>query len=189
MGTKSYATRRRFDRWRRGLGWVVLLEAAWLGGCPGTLEDKERFLVDGGRMGSDGGPLGGGDGGGGNTTGGPSDGAVDANADGGSAASEGCSNVVEFVFLPSCGGNGCHGAVAPQNGLDLVSAGVASRVVNVTATSCNVPLADPSNPDNSLLIQKLSPSPPCGAPMPIGRAALTDEQTSCLKAWIAAQSR
>lgn len=108
----------------------------------------------------------------------------------GSAGSSGtgaCGDVVTRVFVPTCGGTGCHSATAPQQDLDLVSPGVASRVVGVSAKQCLVLLADPQNPEQSLMYQKLLPKPQCGAQMPLARPALSSSDIACVLAWIAAQ--
>jgi hypothetical protein len=129
-----------------------------LAGCPGTLADKELY---------------------------------EAALDGATSRADGsdgpCGDVVARVFVPNCGGSGCHGASAPQQDLDLVSPGVASRVVGVTGKGCSVVLADPSDPEGSLMYQKLSPAPPCGSPMPLARPPLSRADTACVLAWIAAQ--
>ncbi|MEO8901971.1 MAG: hypothetical protein ABI488_08890 [Polyangiaceae bacterium] len=138
---------------------AVAAALAFLAGCPGTLSDKERFLVDAGDQ----------------DTG-------DADANNGP-----CGDVVARIFVPSCGGTGCHSAMAPQQGLDLVSPGVASRVVGVIAKGCPVAIADPANPTGSLIYQKLSPSPPCGSPMPLARPPLSDADATCVFNWIVAQ--
>lgn len=130
---------------------------AALGGCPGTLDDKARFL-DAGSGGSSG-----------TASGGP------------------CSDVPTRVFTPSCGGVGCHGAMSPQQGLDLVSPGVAARVVGVAGKMCSGILADPANPASSLLYTKLLPGVTCGAQMPLARPVLPQSDVDCIKTWIGAQ--
>ncbi len=130
------------------LGCVGLL----LAGCPGTLEDKERFLVDGAMTGNG-----------------------------------GCGDVPTRIFVPSCGGIGCHGVTAPQQGLDLESPGVAARVIGVRAKVCSGLLADPANPDGSLIYGKLLDPPPCGARMPLARPSLSLADIECVKAWIVAR--
>ena len=128
-------------------------------GCPGTLRDKERFLVD--------------------AT--PGETAIDG-ADAG-----GCGDVVTRIFRPQCGSGVCHGAIAPQQGLDLVSASVATRVVGVAGRECAGTLADPAAPETSLLYTKLTAQPPCGAQMPLAQLPLTSADIACVRAWIAAQ--
>lgn len=110
--------------------------------------------------------------------------------DDGSAGSDAvgpCGDVIARIFVPSCGGTGCHNASAPQQDLDLVSAGVAERVVGVSAKQCSQVLADPEHPEQSLLYQKLLPQPDCGAQMPLARPALSSADTACVLTWIAAQ--
>ena len=145
--------------WRLAVGALILTA-----GCPGTLADKELYeaALDAGR-----GPDG---------------------ADGGGGADAGpCGDVVARIFVPTCGGTSCHGTSAPQQDLDLVSPGLASRVVGVTAKGCSVMLANPADPESSLIYQKLSPTPPCGAPMPLARPPLSRAEVACVLAWIAAQ--
>ena len=143
---------------RRAWGRVALGAAlALLTGCAGKLADKQAFIE-----------------------------AYEADA-GNRDYVKGCGDVVTRIFIPSCGGNGCHGGTAPQQDLDLVSPGVASRVSGVAGKGCAVTLADPSNPEASLMYLKLAPKPPCGAPMPLARPPLNDADTACVLAWIGAQ--
>jgi hypothetical protein len=130
-----------------------------LTGCPGTLTDKDRFLTDAGAD-------------------------IVAPVDTGTGA---CGDVVARIFQPQCGNTGCHGALAPQQGLDLVSAGVAARVVGVNGTECSGLLANPASPETSLLYTKLSSHPPCGAQMPLAANPLSGADAACVLAWIAAQ--
>jgi len=134
---------------------LLLLAVA---GCPGTLTDKERFLLDGGP-----------------------DSTLPLDA-GGS-----CGDVVSRIFQPQCGNSGCHGAMAPQQNLDLVSAGVAARVVGVSGTECSGVLANPASPETSLLYTKLSAHPPCGAQMPLAATPLSSADIACVLQWIANQ--
>ena len=150
-------------RGSRARSWLLAFGALSLFvGCPGTLRDKELYeaALDGGH-----GPKG---------------------AEGGAEAGP-CGDVVARIFVPTCGGTSCHGTQAPQQDLDLVSPGVASRVVGVTAKGCAVLLADPADPEASLIYQKLAPAPPCGSPMPLARPPLSRADAACVLAWIAAQ--
>ncbi len=163
--------------------------ASLLGGCPGSLEHKERFLVAAGNAGQSSAAAGGGSGlgsGGGDAV--PTEAGAGAGVEADAGPDLGpCGDVVTRIFVPSCGGTGCHDATGPQQDLDLVSPGVAARVVGVRGLGCNATLADPGNPEASLIYQKLSPTPPCGSPMPLARPALSDEDVACVLAWIAAQ--
>jgi hypothetical protein len=141
--------------------WLLTFGAlGFLAGCPGTLADKELYAaaLDG--------------------AGGPN---------GGDSGSGPCGDVVARIFVPTCGGTGCHGANAAQQDLDLVSPGLASRVVGVPGTTCAGVLADPADPERSLIYQKILPSPPCGGQMPLARPPLGREDAACVLAWIAAQ--
>jgi hypothetical protein len=148
-----------------------------LSACPGKLANKAEFdawyeaHADAGAPGSEAGSA--------NMAG--------TAAQAGSTATDACGDVPARLFVPSCGGTGCHNATAPQQGLDLVSPDVASRVVGVTGKQCLQLLADPQNPEQSLMYLKLFPKPPCGAPMPLARPALSSADIACIKAWIAAQ--
>ena len=141
----------------RAIGRVALLLVLILAGCPGTLADKDRYFVDGQFVSGDLTMSAAG-----RDRGVPVDGGVpvDATVDLSVVMPDPCGDVPSRLFIPSCGGGGCHGSTAPQNNLDLVSPGVAMRVVGKTAVGCPVTLADPKNPDGSLLYTKLAPSPP-----------------------------
>ncbi|MET0792576.1 MAG: hypothetical protein ABW061_13730 [Polyangiaceae bacterium] len=162
----------RIDRARFAWCCAVAVALCFVAGCPGKLEDKQRFLdyvpAEAGPEAAA--PL---EAGPGAEAGGPNDGP--------------CGDIIDRVFAPSCGDSGCHGAVAPQQGLDLVSPGLAERVVGVAGTACVSTLADPTNPESSLIYTKLLPTPGCGAQMPLARPALSAEDTACVLAWIAAQ--
>jgi hypothetical protein len=152
----------------------ITLGVLLLTGCPGTLAHPEHFLlaVAGASSGDAAAPVAG----------------SDAGTEAGPGPDSGpCGDVVTRIFIPSCGGTGCHGAVGAQQDLDLVSPGVADRVVGVQGTGCISTLADPTDPEGSLIYQKLLPTPPCGSPMPLARPALSDEDMACVLAWIAAQ--
>lgn len=163
-------------RIERGL--LALAFALSLVGCPGTLEDKERFLAAAnagaaGKAGSAGSA---------GSTGVAGSTPAEAGRDAGTGP---CADAFERIIVPSCGDSGCHGSIATQQDLDLVSPGVAARVIGVPGTSCPVTLADPLNPEASLIYQKLLAPVPCGMQMPLARPALSTEDTACVLAWIA----
>jgi hypothetical protein len=157
--------------------WLVGLALALslLAGCPGKLSNKQEFLAYAAahpNTGGDAATLG------------------EAGADPGTAGStstDPCGDVVARIFVPTCGGTGCHSATASQQGLDLVSPDVASRVVGVSAKVCGSTIADPQNPQASLMYQKLLPLPKCGAQMPLARPPLSNSDVACVLSWIAAQ--
>jgi len=104
----------------------------------------------------------------------------------GTSGNDACGDVVERIFVPSCAGTGCHSDTSPQQDLDLVSPDVKSRVVGVPGKQCLQVLADPENPEQSLLYQKLLVRPDCGAQMPLARPPLSSADVACVLAWIAA---
>lgn len=165
---------------------TLLSLVALLAACPGELPNKAAFEAyaeshgEAGAPGSDAGSAGNS-----GSAGTPSGGSGDGNA--GSSGNGACGDVVARIFVPSCGGTGCHSANAPQQDLDLVSEGVAARVVGVSAKQCLKVLADPENPEQSLLYQKLLARPDCGAQMPLARPALSSADAACVLGWIAAQ--
>jgi hypothetical protein len=144
-----------------------------LAGCPGQLENKAEFDAYAEAHGDAGAE--------GTNVAGTSPGTA------GTSSNGACGDVVTRIFAPSCGGTGCHSAVAPQQDLDLVSPGVAARVVGVPAKACLQTLADPAHPEQSLMYQKLAIKPPCGAQMPLARPALSSADVACVLSWIAAQ--
>lgn len=93
----------------------------------------------------------------------------------------------EEILVVSCGTNPlCHDSDAPQAGLDLVSPGVASRLVDVPAAFCvgSGNLVDSADPQGaSFFLEKLDPSPSCGLQMPTD-GPLSSEDRACLGAWV-----
>lgn len=88
----------------------------------------------------------------------------------------------------------CHGMPANDLangnlhlGADKETAYKALVGVKSMSTRCmNKTLVDPGHPESSLMLQKLSPNPPCGMRMPIGPTYLTDAQLEMIRSWIAA---
>ena len=149
----------RTERNKRAWLLGAVLVSLGAAGCPGTLADKDRFLVDG---------------------------AVPTDT-GWDLPGNACGDVPTRIFAAQCGGSGCHGATAPQQGLDLESPDVATRVVGVPAVSCAATLANPADPASSFLYTKLAAKPPCGSQMPLARLPLSSADAACLLSWIAAQ--
>jgi hypothetical protein len=90
----------------------------------------------------------------------------------------GCQLDVETdIFQAKCGLSGCHDAMSMMNGLDLASAGVATRIKTQTSMCMGEPLLE-------LIPQKLTATPPCGQTMPVGNPLTTDE-VKCVDDYIA----
>jgi hypothetical protein len=143
-----------------------------LGGCPGELSNKAEFEAYAAAHGD---------------AGAPTNEAGSSPVAAGSNGTGACGDVVTRIFVPTCSGTGCHSATAPQQDLDLVSPGVAARLVGVRAKQCLQVLVDPEHPEQSLMYQKLLTKPACGAQMPLARPALSSADAACVLAWIAAQ--
>jgi hypothetical protein len=127
---------------------LLSFSAAVVTGCPGSLQDPERFL----------------------------DGAAGS-----------CPDVQATIISGTCAASGCHSAADKQQGLDLQSPGVASRLVNVPATEGTGLLIDPNAPQGSILYKKITATPPFGARMPFGQTPLDAATIACVLDWITAQ--
>jgi hypothetical protein len=161
------------NSWLKAAPLAVVAMLGLLAACPGELANKAEFEAYEAAHGDAGAPF--------MNTAGTSSGSA------GSPPSGACGDVVARIIVPSCGGTGCHSALAPQQDLDLVSPGVAARVVGTPAKGCLQLLVDPQNPEQSLMYQKLLPKPTCGAQMPLARPALSSADVACMLSWIAAQ--
>jgi hypothetical protein len=97
-------------------------------------------------------------------------------------------DVLADVFSKNCGT--CHGAAAPAQNLDLVSLGLAARMVNKPSLCNNRPLIDgilEGDSPTGLLFDKLWGSVTnCGVQMPAGAPALTPTEMACIKEWAVA---
>ena len=131
-----------------------------LAGCPGTLEDKSRFTAGG--------------------------------SSGGTCADP---STVPQLFKEKCGTSACHGGGGdtPSGGLELVASGLEKRVVSAepSGSACkgeDTPVADPSDPEGSLLYMKVAQVKTCGSPMPLGGDPLSADEVACIRDWIASLS-
>jgi hypothetical protein len=90
---------------------------------------------------------------------------------------------IQTLFADKCGE--CHGGAKTFADLDLVSAGVDGRLLDVPSVSCpDWPLVVGGSPERSNLYQKVaSPTPPCGERMPL-ETALSTSETECVADYI-----
>lgn len=88
-----------------------------------------------------------------------------------------CTDVENTIFKPACGGSGCHENPGAASGLDLVSAGVKSRLTG--NSTCM------SKPMKTYMLEKVSMTPGCGQPMPFNSDALTAAELKCLQDYMA----
>jgi hypothetical protein len=94
-----------------------------------------------------------------------------------------CPDVPTQILALRCAGAGCHATAPFAAGLDLASPNVAARLVGVAATGGPGLLVDPMNPDGSVLIRKLTSTPPFGGQQPPG-APLDPATIDCIRAWV-----
>ncbi len=87
-------------------------------------------------------------------------------------------NVEKDIFEPKCGSAGCHSAMSPQGGMDLVTPGIAMRIAAGVSTTCQ------SKPWKSYLAEKLTETPSCGSPMPLG-VTLPSNEIKCVRDYLA----
>jgi hypothetical protein len=89
------------------------------------------------------------------------------------------------ILKKSCGG--CHGAASPAKNLDLVSAGLAARLINKPAQCNNQPYISSTggmDPAGLLLDKLAGPVSDCGVQMPpTGLPALSPTDVACVRAW------
>ena len=141
---------------RLALGLGLSLSVGLVGCPPGSLEDPERFL--------------------------------DASAPDASASCPPGFDVEKDLFAKSCTSSLCHDDTDGGGKLNLLSPGVAARLVGVPSSdgSCGSRLLiDPTTPEQSFLLEKLTSSTPaCGERMPNGPTPLPAAQIECVKVWI-----
>ena len=93
---------------------------------------------------------------------------------------------VTALFAKSCAGAACHSPPALQ--VDLTSPGVERRLVGKASPStsvCNGHVFVASDGTQSLLLQKLTAPPPCGAAMPFGGTPVSASDLACVRDWVA----
>lgn len=132
-------------------------------GCPGTLDNPERFISDAGDALAP--PL-------------PT---VDA-----APATPNCDTAIPTMFTTDCATAGCHAGATASNGLDLTLAAsdIRTKLRNKAAVGDpTVLLIDPTHPDKSALYTKTGDPPPFGGPMP-PTFELDAPTRACLLTWI-----
>ena len=85
------------------------------------------------------------------------------------------------ILIKRCGNSGCHDAPSMAGGLDLVSPGTGVRVANIPSAECAGKVL--IHEDGGYLLDKLHPTPGCGAVMPLVGIPLTASEEQCLAEW------
>ncbi|MGZ3428921.1 MAG: hypothetical protein ACXVCV_19850 [Polyangia bacterium] len=94
-----------------------------------------------------------------------------------------CPDVPTQILATSCATNGCHDAATRAASLDLITPDVGARLLNRSAVGGPGLLIDAANPDGSVLVRKLTPTPPFGAQQPPG-APLDPASIDCIRRWV-----
>jgi hypothetical protein len=132
-------------------------------GCPGSLDDPDRFFPCGG----EGEPV--------------------------CTTSTSTVPPLDEVFRPRCGLVGCHGGALPQSDLDLASIGIETRLVGRTSsTSACIgrTYVVAGAPEQSLIWQKITQNPPpCGTSVMPPTAPLSASEQDLVRAWIEGAGR
>lgn len=103
----------------------------------------------------------------------------------GPAMTERCAELdVPQLFVEQCSTAACHEGSTPAADLDLVSPGLEERITLRPATQCPGVIADPSDPEASVLVEKLRPDPSCGVIMPLGLEPLPEDDVQCVVEWV-----
>lgn len=93
------------------------------------------------------------------------------------------------IFPERCGNSDCHDAEAPAGDLDLVSAGVETRLIGQESAGGPGTLVDPNAPDESILWLKITQdTPPFGTRMPQVGGNLSSYERQCIYEWIEEQA-
>jgi hypothetical protein len=146
------------------IAWMLATSLPFVAACAGDLKDPERFsklikAQDAGQQ---------------------ADASSGTGHDSGVKGAPAC---VVQAFQSTCGTAACHAAGAQQ--VDLISNGVAGRLLDQPAKNakCKGRTLVATDGSASLLVQKLSGTPPCGEAMPEGKTiAAKDKQ--CLFDWV-----
>lgn len=164
---------------------VAALASALLAGCPGSLENPERFacVASGTCPKNDAG-------------GNPPDSATGDDSGGGGGVDCSDVDVVTDVFTGAgCSAGGCHSAAET---LDLASADIYTRLKDVDASGAycagkGLKWINSANPAASAIYTEITPTPQCSIRMPVGAtetsSPVTDHQIECVKQWITEMSQ
>jgi len=150
MKSRPNRARRPLERRRGfaalGAACVAVFVAFSFTGCPGELENPERF---------------------------------------GPAVCPAPMDVPAVIFARSCTDALCHSDTDPVADLDLMSADVLTRLVDVPSSQCSGWLRiDSADPGESLLLHKLENAfPSCGSHMPLD-GKLSRVELACIRDWV-----
>jgi hypothetical protein len=109
----------------------------------------------------------------------------------------GCPDVPTKIFATACGTKMCHGnAQEPPLGftdLGHSTRDITERLLDLHGTlgekCADGKVIDTADPESSLLITKLDPTPACGLPMPFGVYQVSDTDRECIRRWTRAVAK
>lgn len=104
---------------------------------------------------------------------------------GGSGGGDVCNGFA--VLQANCGDSNCHGDPGPFGNFAATLADAEAVIGEEGGTICNGygPLIDPSNPEDSIIVQKVTGEAECGGIMPAGGAdPLEQADIDCIVEWI-----
>ncbi len=94
------------------------------------------------------------------------------------------SEVQANVFTPTCATSGCHAGGSPAAGLNLEAANSYAMIVGVASSQeAGLQLVNPTNPDQSYLIQKMEGTANTGQVMPPG-GSIEQADIDVVRQWI-----
>ena len=119
--------------------------------------------------------------------GGSSDGDDDTGDDGGLEPT--LSSIQENIFTPTCARSGCHSAGSASGGLSLADGDSFGELVGTASSEApTLNRVEAGDPDNSYLLNKLRGTAGdvggTDTQMPLGEAALSDEEIEAIEEWI-----
>lgn len=145
---------------------ALIVTAAALAGCPGTI-DEEMFR---------------------NSREGSTRTDATANEGGSGTCPSGVSDVHRDLIVAKCATASCHSAMAHAGSLDLESANLGARLINVPSTSAacapRALVTINGATVDGVFFGRLQEMPPCGLRMPLGMAGLTAQEIDCLKGYV-----
>ncbi len=108
---------------------------------------------------------------------------TDPPVDPGTGISADLSSIQQHVFSPIC--STCHGGANPAAGLNLSTTEQSfANLINVDSANPLFKRVLPGEPEQSYLYLKVTGNNLAGARMPLGQAALAEEEIQAIKEWI-----
>jgi hypothetical protein len=109
----------------------------------------------------------------------------------GSVSGSACPQGLDVLALLKTKCGACHGAASPAVSLDLVSAGLAGRLIDRPSMCKDRPYIDGTlaggQPTGFLFDKLLGPVAGCGVQMPAGASPLAPVEMTCLQEWVVNQ--